>query len=216
MTELGRSPGEQGGRLRMVWAQADGGVIGVDGALPWHLPEDLRLFRALTLDSTVVMGRRTWESLPPRFRPLPGRRNVVLSSTLDPAEPGAEVVRSLDDVLALDGDAWVIGGGALYRAVLPHAAEAVVTEVDVALPGDTWAPELDADWVRVRRLPAQGWSASSAGLRFAVSHWTRGPGAPSAGVATVLADVLSDVPAGPAGRPAWSAGVGGRSVDSPA
>ena len=196
-TEPGRSPGERRSRLRMVWAQADGGVIGVDGALPWHLPEDLRLFRALTLDSTVVMGRRTWDSLPPRFRPLPGRRNVVLSSTLDAAQPGAEVVRSLDDVLALAGDPWVIGGGALYRALLPHAAEVVVTEVDVVLPGDTWAPALDADWVRGRRLPAEGWSRSSSGLRFAVSHWTRRQVDPSAGVATVLTDVLPGVLPGP-------------------
>jgi len=95
----------------MVWAQGAGGVIGVDGALPWHLPEDLRLFRALTWGSTVVMGRRTWESLPARARPLPGRRNVVLSSTLDPAEAGVQVLRSVDDVLALDGDVWIIGGG---------------------------------------------------------------------------------------------------------
>jgi dihydrofolate reductase len=182
--------------VRMVWAQAAGGVIGVDGALPWHLPEDLRLFRALTLGSTVVMGRRTWESLPPRFRPLPGRRNVVLSSTLDPAEPGAEVVRSVDDVLALDGDLWVIGGGTVYAAFLPHAGEVVVTEVDAQLPGDTWAPQLGAGWARARRLPEEGWSPSAAGLRFAVSLWTREPAAPSAGTATVLAEVLSGASAG--------------------
>src|SRR3712207_8987269 len=111
----------------MVWAQGADGVIGSGGALPWHLPEGLRLFRALTLGSTVVMGRRTWESLPPRFRPLPGRRNVVLSTTLDPGAPGAEVVRSVDDVLALPDDLWVIGGGAVYAALLPHADEVVAT-----------------------------------------------------------------------------------------
>jgi len=180
--------------LRMVWAQSRGGVIGVDGALPWHLPEDLRLFRALTLGATVVMGRRTWESLPPRFRPLPGRRNVVLSSTLQDVT-GAEVVRSVDEVLALGTDLWVIGGGALYAALLPHADEVVVTEVRADLPGDTWAPQLGAGWHRAARSPAEGWLASaSAGLPFAVSVGTRAAPTPSA-VPPVLADVLSGVAA---------------------
>jgi dihydrofolate reductase len=158
----------------MVWAQAAGGVIGADGGLPWHLPEDLRLFRALTLGGTVVMGRRTWESLPPRVRPLPGRRNVVLSSTLDSPEPGVRVAASVDDVLALDEDLWVIGGGAVYAAFLPHADEVVVTEVDAQLPGDTWAPRLDPDWAIGARVPGTGWSESSAGLRFRVTQWGRG------------------------------------------
>jgi dihydrofolate reductase len=175
------------GTVRMVWAQSAGGVIGADGALPWHLPEDLRLFRALTRGSTVVMGRRTWESLPSRFRPLPDRRNVVLSSTLDPADVGAEVARSVDDVLASGGDLWVIGGGAVYAAFLPHADEVVVTEVDVRLPGDTWAPTLDRSWVRGVRAPGSGWSSSSGGLRFRVSQWQRGDGAPGP-VAGVLAE----------------------------
>jgi dihydrofolate reductase len=160
----------------MVWAQAAGGVIGVDGALPWHLPEDLRLFRALTLGGTVVMGRRTWESLPARFRPLPGRHNVVLSATLDPAEAGVQVARSVEEVLSLDGDVWVIGGGEVYRAFLPHAAEVVVTEVDTELLGDTWAPALDPAWTLGVRLPAEGWSASAGGIRFRVSHWSRSGG----------------------------------------
>ena len=87
----------------MVWAQARGGVIGADGGLPWHLPEDLALFRRLTTGSTVVMGRRTWESLPERFRPLPGRANVVLTS--DPAwsADGAQRAGSVGDVLAAHG-----------------------------------------------------------------------------------------------------------------
>ena len=162
------------GRLRAVWAQAAGGVIGADGALPWQLPEDLRLFRALTLGGTVVMGRRTWGSLPPRYRPLPGRRNVVLSSTLDAAQAGVQVVRSVGDVLDLPGDVWVIGGGELYAAVLPHAAELVVTEVDAQVAGDTWAPRLDDGWTRGAQVPAEGWQRSAGGLRFRVSHWWRG------------------------------------------
>jgi len=163
----------------MVWAQAAGGVIGADGALPWHLPEDLRLFRALTVGSTVVMGRRTWESLPAAVRPLPGRRNVVLSSTLEGATAGVEVVRSVPEVLALDGgDRWVIGGGGVYAALLPHADEVVVTEIDVEVPGDTWAPRLDPGWELGVRVPGTGWSESASGLRFRAAQWRRAPGAP--------------------------------------
>ncbi|MCZ2840089.1 dihydrofolate reductase [Modestobacter sp. VKM Ac-2985] len=172
--------------VRMVWAQATDGVIGADGALPWHLPEDLRLFKALTVGGTVVMGRRTWESLPPRFRPLPGRRNVVLSSTVQASE-GMQVVRSVPDALALDGDLWVIGGGAVYAAFLPHADELVVTEVDAQVPGDTWAPRPGPDWVPGARVPASGWSASTTGLRFRVTQWVRGAGDPDP-VARVLAE----------------------------
>jgi dihydrofolate reductase len=164
--------------VRLVWAQATGGVIGAGGALPWHLPEDLRLFRALTLGSTVVMGRRTWESLPPRSRPLPGRRNVVLSTTLDPATPGAEVVHSVHDLLAPTDDLWVIGGGAVYAAFLPHADEVVLTEVETDVPGDTWAPALGGDWQLGTRVPGTGWAGSAGGLRFRVSHWRRGSAGP--------------------------------------
>jgi dihydrofolate reductase len=163
----------------MVWAQAVGGVIGADGALPWHLPEDLRLFRTLTAGGTVVMGRRTWESLPPRSRPLPGRRNVVLSSTLGAELPGAELLSSVDEALALDGDLWVIGGGGVYAVFLPHADEVVVTEVDVRLPGDTWAPQLGPDWALGARVPGTGWADSAGGLRFRVGQWRRDPAAPS-------------------------------------
>jgi dihydrofolate reductase len=174
--------------VRLVWAQGDGGVIGADGALPWHLPEDLRLFRALTAGSTVVMGRRTWESLPPGVRPLPGRRNVVLSSTLAEVA-GAEVARSVDDVLALPGDVWVIGGAAVYGALLPHATEVVVTEVDTRPAGDTWAPALGSPWRPALRLPAAGWAASTGGLRFRVTLWHPAAGAPAGGgAATVLAE----------------------------
>ena len=164
--------------VRLVWAEGAGGVIGAGGALPWHLPEDLRLFRALTLDATVVMGRRTWQSLPARFRPLPRRRNVVLSAGLAPADAeGAEVLRSVDDVLGLAGDLWVIGGGAVYRAFLPFADEVVVTEVDTRPDGDTWAPPLGPEWTTVARAPVTGWAESSGGPRFRVSSRRRVPGA---------------------------------------
>jgi dihydrofolate reductase len=158
----------------MVWAQARDGVIGADGGLPWHLPEDMALFRRLTTGSTVVMGRRTWESLPDRFRPLPGRTNVVLSSDRRWSAEGAQPAASVEQVLAEHGSFWVIGGGAVYAAFLPHADRLVVTDVDALVVGDTWAPPLDDGWVPTSRTPAEGWSVSSkAGLRFAVSEYVR-------------------------------------------
>jgi dihydrofolate reductase len=156
VTELARSPiGHR--TVGMVWAQARDGVIGADGGLPWHLPEDLALFRRLTMGSTVVMGRRTWESLPDRFRPLPGRTNVVLTSERGWSEDGARPAASVEQVLAEHGSFWVIGGGAVYAAFLPYADRLVVTDVDSLVVGDTWAPPLDDGWSRVSRMPAEGW-----------------------------------------------------------
>ena len=158
----------------MIWAQAQDRVIGASGALPWHLPEDLKLFRTLTTGSTVVMGRRTWESLPDRFRPLPGRTNVVLTRDAGWAADGARRVSSVAEVLAAYDDVWVIGGGAVYEAFLPHADRLVVTDVDLRVDGDTWAPALDTGWRRTSRTPAQGWSTStSGGLRYAVTEYGR-------------------------------------------
>ncbi|MGY1743185.1 MULTISPECIES: dihydrofolate reductase [unclassified Blastococcus] len=160
--------------ISLVWAQARARVIGADGALPWHLPEDLRNFRELTTGSTVVMGRRTWDSLPQRFRPLPGRTNVVL--TTDPLwwAEGARPAYSVSQVLAQFPDCWVIGGGTVYAEFLPHAERAVVTDVDLEVEGDTRAPVLGTGWRLVSRTPAQGWSTSpSTGLRYAVSDLRR-------------------------------------------
>jgi dihydrofolate reductase len=157
----------------MVWAQARGGVIGADGGLPWHLPEDLALFRRLTMGSTVVMGRRTWESLPERFRPLPGRTNVVLTSDAGWSAEGATRAGGVAEVLAGHPALWVIGGGAVYDAFLPHADRLVVTEVDLLVDGDTWAPAVGAEWHRLERTPHEGWTPSSSGLGYAVSEYVR-------------------------------------------
>ncbi|MGY1782888.1 dihydrofolate reductase [Geodermatophilus sp. SYSU D01036] len=170
--------------VSLIWAQAHDRVIGAGGALPWHLPEDLRLFRRLTGGGTVVMGRRTWESLPARNRPLPGRVNVVLTTDADWAADGAERAGSVAGVLAAHPDCWVIGGAAVYAAFLPHAHRLVVTDVDLAVDGDTRAPVLDDGWRRVSRTPDAGWETSTTGLRYAVSEFRRdaaGTGAPAAG-----------------------------------
>ena len=160
--------------IGLIWAQAHDGVIGADGGLPWHLPEDLALFKRLTMGSTVVMGRRTWESLPDRFRPLPGRTNVVLTSDPTWCADGAHRAGSVAEVLAAHPSVWVIGGGAVYDAFLPHADRLVVTEVDLAVDGDSWAPVIGNGWQPVSRTPDDGWSRSSTGLAYAVTEYARG------------------------------------------
>ena len=130
--------------LALIVAVAANGVIGRDGKLPWHLPGDLRHFRALTTGHSVIMGRRTWQSLP---RPLPDRQSIVVSRQADFTATGAIVVRSLNDALgAVDRPepAFCIGGGELYRAALPLARIAYVTEVNGDYSGDALFPKLDA------------------------------------------------------------------------
>ncbi|MET0758437.1 MAG: dihydrofolate reductase, partial [Mycobacterium sp.] len=97
----------------LIWAQSTSGVIGRDGGIPWRLPEDQARFKELTLGHTVVMGRLTWESLPKKVRPLPGRRNVVLTRQADYMADGAEVMTTLEDALT-DDETWVIGGEQIY------------------------------------------------------------------------------------------------------
>jgi dihydrofolate reductase len=141
--------------LALIAAVAKNGVIGHDNQLLWHLPQDLQHFRRVTMGCPVIMGRRTWESLPPRFRPLPGRINVVV--TRDPQWQAAGALRagSLDEAVALAGEVervFVIGGGELYAAALPRADELVLTELDRDFAGETrfpdWSPE---DFERVER-----------------------------------------------------------------
>jgi dihydrofolate reductase len=148
------------------WAQAANGVIGRDGALPWHLPEDMAHFRTLTAGATVVMGRRTWDSLPARFRPLPGRRNVVLTRDRTWRADGAEVAHEVADALAADGDVWVMGGAEIYAATLPFADLAVITELREQFAGDTHAPALDTTWTVSGTDPADGWHESTTGLHY--------------------------------------------------
>ena len=118
-------------------------VIGANGALPWHLPEDLQLFKALTLGHPVIMGRRTWESL---RRPLPGRQNIVLSRELDEAAaPGATVLHEIAEltVQPVTGDAFLIGGGQLYRELFPLCASLYLTYVFHPYEGDTFLPDFE-------------------------------------------------------------------------
>lgn len=133
--------------IGLIWAQAANGVIGRDNTIPWHLPADMARFRKLTAGSTVVMGRRTWESLPPRFRPLPGRRNVVLTRDPSWTDDGAEPVPDIETALRGAGDIWVIGGSAIYRAALPYADVLELTELREPIEGDAYAPCVPSDWI---------------------------------------------------------------------
>lgn len=132
--------------IALVVAYSENRVIGRDGGLPWHLPTDLARFKELTTGGTVVMGRKTWDSLPPRFRPLPGRRNVVISRNGCDAP---DVRRTVGE--AVEGDCFVIGGGEVYAQALPLADRVYATEVAGAVEGDALFPELGPEWREVER-----------------------------------------------------------------
>jgi dihydrofolate reductase len=167
--------------VALLWAQAANRVIGDRGTLPWHLPEDLSRFRSLTMGSTVVMGRATWESLPERVRPLPGRRNVVLSRQSGWRAAGAIAAGSLED--AVEGASepvWVIGGASVYRSALPHADRIEVTEIDGSFSGDAYAPGIGPEWRVTGREPDTGWARSRGGLRYRTVSYARNQPKPPA------------------------------------
>ena len=162
-------------RINLIYARAANGVIGHEGAMPWHLPEDLAHFKALTMACPVIMGRKTWDSLPPRFRPLPGRTNVVITRQLHWQEAGAEPAASLDEALKLCGQAeevWVIGGAQIFAQAEPLAGRIEVTEIAQDFAGDVFAPQLGPHWVAVTREER----VSSTGLKFSFIRYNRQPG----------------------------------------
>jgi dihydrofolate reductase len=160
-------------RVSIIAAIARGGVIGRDNGIPWRVPEDARHFRALTMGHPVVMGRRTWDSLPSPFRPLPDRRNVVLSRDPDWRAAGAERAGSLDEALGLVADAprvFVIGGADVYAAALPIADDLLLTEIDADIDGDTVFPPFDAtDFEETSREPL----VAEAGVALSFVTYTR-------------------------------------------
>ncbi|MFZ5567288.1 MAG: dihydrofolate reductase [Pseudomonadota bacterium] len=162
--------------LHLIFARAANGAIGKNGTMPWHLPEDLAHFKRTTLGAPVIMGRKTWESLPPRFRPLPGRTNVVVTRQRDWQAEGTRVAHSLDEALQLCGearDAWIIGGAEIYAQALPLAHTAVVTEIEAEFEGDAFAPVFGPGWIeqsRERHVAASGLAYS-----FVTYRNTRAP-----------------------------------------
>lgn len=163
-------------QINLIWAQAHHRVIGKDGTMPWHLPEDLAHFKRTTLGSPVIMGRKTWDSLPARFRPLPGRTNLVLTRQGDWHQPGVLQSSDLQDALSLLSQmnpqptaVWIIGGSQIYAQALPLAHKVVVTEIDAEFAGDAFAPKLDATWREVLRES----HLSSTGLAISFVTYTR-------------------------------------------
>ena len=158
--------------LVLLAAVARNGVIGGDNDLLWRLPEDMRFLRDTTMGHPVIMGRRTWESLPERVRPLPGRRNIVVSRDAGYAAPGAEVVVTLDDALARVQDtprAYVLGGAQLYALALPRADRLLLTEIDRDFDGDVHFPrwpraDFEELW-RTRHDSGQGFAYERAEYR---------------------------------------------------
>lgn len=160
--------------LTLIVAVARNGIIGCTnedgrGALPWHLPEDLKHFKETTSGHPIIMGRKTWESL---GRPLPNRRNMVITRQAGYTAAGAEVFSGLPEVLAAinkDDTAFIIGGAELYRQALPLAATLMITEIGIDAAGDTVFPEIDSGWNEVSRVP----HTSSAGLPYAFVTYQR-------------------------------------------
>jgi dihydrofolate reductase len=161
-------------RINLIYARAANGVIGLHNRLPWHLPEDLAHFKRHTLGCPVLMGRATWDGLPPRFRPLPGRLNLVLTRDALRAAAlraeGAQPCTSLEDALAhcaalepAPPELWVIGGAQIYAQALPLAQRVLATEIDADFEGDAHAPPLGPQWRECAREP----HTSTSGLRFA-------------------------------------------------
>ena len=159
-------------KVGLVYARARNGVIGKGGVMPWHLPEDLAHFKQVTMGTPVIMGRKTWESLPPRFRPLPDRRNIVITRNAEWNATGAERVGSLQDALALvasEPHVSVIGGGEIFAQALPLADVVEVTEIEREFEGDTYAPRLGPEWQESRRERHQ----STAGFDYSFATFTR-------------------------------------------
>ena len=171
--------------VNLIYAQAANGVIGRDNTLPWHLPEDLAHFRKQTSGRPVVMGRKTWDSLPPAFRPLPGRLNIVGTRQQGWQADGAVAAAGVPEALALagrlagaDAEIWVMGGAQIYAAALPLADRVLVTELEQAFEGDARAPELGTDWQLAHgseglQDETGDWLTSRNGLRYRFRDWRR-------------------------------------------
>ena len=161
--------------INMIFARSANCVIGNNNALPWHLPEDLAHFKKLTLGCPVIMGRKTWESLPPKFRPLPGRTNVVITRQADWHAAGAQSASCLTDAMEIckaASDVWIIGGAQIYAQTEPFASRIEVTQIDKYFEGDAFAPILGSQWQQTLKED----HVSSTGLKFSFISYTKNTG----------------------------------------
>jgi dihydrofolate reductase len=161
-------------KLHLIYARARNGTIGQNNQMPWHLPEDLAHFKRVTLGQPVIMGRKTWDSLPARFRPLPGRVNIVITRQADWQAEGALRAASIEDAMRLCGDApdaWIMGGAEIYRQAEPLASTAVITEIDADFEGDAFAPTLTPAWQETARESHV--AANGLAFSFVTYHQTR-------------------------------------------
>lgn len=153
----------------LIWAEARGGVIGAEGGMPWHVPEDLAHFKEVTLGAPVIMGRKTWDSLPERFRPLSGRENVVITRQQDWTADGARRAATVSEAVRGREEVWVIGGAEIFSQVIGDADRLEVTEIDLAVDGDAYAPD-KTGW----RLVSEGeWQTSRTGIRYRFLRYER-------------------------------------------
>lgn len=174
-------------RVGLIWAEARDGAIGRAGQMPWHLPEDLAHFKRSTMNRPVIMGRHTWQSLPAKQRPLPGRQNIVITRDESFTAEGATVARSLDQALravvsttavtpqrvddAAAIDVWIMGGGQVYAAAMPFADDLLVTRIGLEVPdADTFAPALGDEWQTISSEPHE---TSKSGLAYRFDHLVR-------------------------------------------
>lgn len=159
--------------IHLIYARAANGVIGLNNSMPWHLPEDLAHFKQLTSGNPVIMGRKTWDSLPERFRPLPGRTNIVVTRNTDWSADGVVRASSLEEALrigAQHGDTvWVMGGAQIYAQALPLADVVEMTIIHQDYAGDAYAPKLDAQWLETARED----HVSAKGLPFSFVRYER-------------------------------------------
>lgn len=159
--------------LSAIVAAGDNGEIGINGRMPWHISADLRHFKSITLSHPVIMGRRTWQSLP--VKPLPGRLNIIISRSPDFIAPGASVAPSIPDALQMVkglGEAFIIGGGQIYKEAMPLVQRIYLTRVHLPFPGaDTFFPlPSEPEWMRVEQSDRL---VTPEGTPFTFETWMR-------------------------------------------
>lgn len=157
-------------KITLIAAMAENRVIGAENTIPWHLPEDFAFFKTYTLHKPIIMGRKTWDSLP--RKPLPQRRNMVISRQQNWQEEGAEVFADLSSALAAcahNDEIIIMGGAQIYEQAMRLATDLRITEIQLNVAGDAFFPKIDSSWQEASRQPC----LSSQGIAFDLVHYIR-------------------------------------------